>query len=40
MYSNDNKIDAMQYGYDFYIYDYGILNEDTLDNFYQKKLKL
>ena len=33
LYSNTNKIDAMQYGYDFYIYDYGTLNENTLDNF-------
>ena len=40
LYSNDNKIDAMQYGYDFYIYDYGILNENTLDNFLSKEIKI
>ena len=40
LYSNDNKIDAMQYGYDFYIYDYGILNENTLDNFLSKEVKI
>ena len=40
LYSNNNKIDAMQYGYDFYIYDYGILNENTLDNFLSKEIKI
>lgn len=40
LYSNTNKIDAMQYGYDFYIYDYGTLNENTLDNFLSKKVKI
>lgn len=40
LYSNDNKIDAMQYGYDFYIYDYGNLNENTLDNFLSKEIKI
>ena len=36
LYSNDNKVDAMQYGYDFYIYDYGILNDNSFDNFLSK----
>ena len=40
LYSNTNKIDAMQYGYDFYIYDYGTLNENTLDNFLSKEVKI
>ena len=40
LYNNENKIDAMQYGYDFYIYDYGILNENTLDNFWSKEVKI
>lgn len=40
LYSNTNKIDAMQYGYDFYIYDYGTLNEGTLDNFLSKEVKI
>ena len=40
LYSNDNKVDAMKYGYDFYIYDYGILNEITLDNFLSKEVKI
>ena len=40
LYSNDNKINAMQYGYDFYIYDYGTLNENILDNFLSKELKI
>lgn len=40
LYSNNNKIDAMQYGYDFYIYDYGILSENTLDNFLSKEVKI
>ena len=40
LYSNDNKIEAMQYGYDFYIYDYGILNENVLDNFLSKEVKI
>lgn len=40
LYSNDNKVDAMKYGYDFYIYDYGILNETTLDNFLSKEVKI
>mgnify|MGYP000009508537 FL=1 len=40
LYSNDSKIDAMQYGYDFYIYDYGVLDESTLDNFMSKEVKV
>ncbi len=33
MYSNSNNIDAIKYGYDVYIYDYGILNDNNLDMF-------
>lgn len=40
LYSNSNKVDAIQYGYDFYIYDYGTLNENTLDNFLSKEVKV
>lgn len=40
LYSNSNKVDAIQYGYDFYIYDYGTLNEKTLDNFLSKEVKV
>lgn len=40
LYSNDNKVEAMQYGYDFYIYDYGVLNENTFDNFLSKEVKV
>ena len=40
LYSNDNKINAMQYGYDFYIYYYGTLNENILDNFLSKEVKI
>ena len=40
LYSNDNKINAMQYGYDFYIYDYGTLIENILDNFLSKEVKI
>lgn len=40
LYSNDNMVNAMKYGYDFYIYDYGILDENTLDNFLSKEVKI
>lgn len=40
LYSNTNKIDAMKYGYDFYIYDYGIFNDKTMDNFLSKDVKI
>lgn len=40
LYSNDNKIDAIQYGYDFYIYDYGVLNDNSLENFLSKEVKV
>ena len=40
LYGNDSKIDAMQYGYDFYVYDYGVLEESTLDNFLSKEVKV
>ena len=40
LYGKDNKIDAMQYGYDFYIYDYGILDESNFENFLSKEVKI
>lgn len=40
LYSNLNKVDAMQYGYDFYVYDYGTLTENNLDNFLSKEVKI
>ena len=40
LYGNNNKIDAMKYGYDFYIYDYGTLDDNTMDNFLSKDIKV
>lgn len=40
LYSNENKVEAMQYGYDFYIYDYGILDNNSFDNFLSKEVKI
>lgn len=40
LYSNSNKVEAMQYGYDFYIYDYGTLDNNTFDNFLTKEVKV
>lgn len=40
LYGKDNKIDAMQYGYDFYIYDYGILDDLNFENFLSKEVKV
>lgn len=40
LYSNVNKVEAMQYGYDFYVYDYGVLNESNLDNVLTKEVKV
>lgn len=30
----------MQYGYDFYVYDYGILDENNFENFLSKEVKV
>ncbi len=40
LYTNNNKVDAMKYGYDFYVYDYGVLNEDSFENFLSKEVKI
>ena len=40
MYSKNSSIDAMSYGYDFYIYDLGVLNEQNIDNFTSKDVKI
>lgn len=40
LYSNLNKVDAIKSGYDFYIYDYGILDENLFDNFLSKEVKV
>ena len=40
LYSNDNKVSAIQYGYDFYIYDYGILDNNSFENFLSKEVKI
>ena len=40
LYTNDNKIDALKYGYDFYVYDYGVLNEESFENFLSKEVKI
>jgi len=33
IYGNNEKISAMTYGYDVYVYDYGVLQDDNLDLF-------
>ncbi len=35
-----NNIEAMKEGYDFFIYDYGILDESNLENFLAKDVKI
>ncbi len=41
LYKKDNTIAAMQYGYDFYIYDMGnIQNIESIDNFLTKDIKI
>lgn len=40
LYSNNNKVSAIQYGYDFYVYDYGILDNNSFENFLSKEVKI
>ena len=40
LYSKNSSIEAMNYGYDFYIYDLGVLTEQNIDNFTSKDIKI
>lgn len=40
LYSKNSSIEAMNYGYDFYIYDLGVLSEQNIDNFTSKDVKI
>jgi len=40
LYSKNSSIEAMNYGYDFYIYDLGVLNDTNMDNFTSKDIKI
>lgn len=40
LYSKNSSIEAMNYGYDFYIYDLGTLSEQNVDNFTSKDVKI
>ena len=40
LYSKNSSIYAMNYGYDFYIYDLGVLSEQNIDNFTSKDVKI
>ena len=40
LYSKNSSIEAMNYGYDFYVYDLGVLNEQNIDNFTSKDVKI
>ena len=40
LYSKNSSIEAMNYGYDFYIYDIGVLNDTNMDNFTSKDIKI
>lgn len=40
LYSKNSTIEAMNYGYDFYIYDLGVLNDNNIDNFISKDIKI
>ena len=40
LYSKNSSIEAMNYGYDFYVYDLGVLNEQNIDNFTSKDIKI
>ena len=40
LYSKNSTIEAMNYGYDFYIYDLGVLNDNNMDNFISKDIKI
>ena len=40
LYSKNSSIEAMKYGYDFYIYDLGTLDDTNIDNFTSKDVKI
>ena len=40
IYSKNSSIEAMNYGYDFYIYDLGVLDNSNMDNFTSKDIKI
>lgn len=40
LYSKNSSIEAMNYGYDFYIYDLGVLDDTNMDNFTSKDIKI
>lgn len=40
MYSQDKTVNAIEKGYDFYIYDMGILSDKNIDNFITKDIKI
>jgi len=40
IYDNNERISAMEYGYDIYIYDYGVLNNDNFNSFINNDKKI